>query len=280
MPGVVPVARPAPEMITNEVPSLAEKRFYGEAEANPSVDIRWHTVAYLHQDGPVLEVIAGLLNGPTGRLQRSIVLDQGLATDTGASNEDRKYDGFFEISGEAKDAYTPEDVERAIESELEKLQKTPVNVDELQKVKNRYLTSTYRGLTANTAIMFRYAVADGSGDWREADRRDVKINAVTAADVQRVAGQYFTKERRAVSIMTRKAGSAPEDPVLSALPAQAKPMVTQMLSKISLETDTTKLRQMLTRMDAMGGQAPPEMKPAIDYLKSQIQARIDALGKK
>ena len=183
------------------------QRLRHEAEANPSVDIRWHTVAYLHQDGPVLEVIAGLLHGPTGRLQRSIVLDQGLATEADASNEDRKYDGYFEITGEAKDAHTPEEVERAIENELVKLQKTPVSVDELQKVKNHYLTSTYRGLTANTAIMFRYAVADGTGDWREADRRDVKINAVTAADVQRVAGQYFTKERRAVSIMTRKAGS-------------------------------------------------------------------------
>lgn len=273
-------ARSAPEMITPEVPSLAEKRFHGEAEANPSVDIRWHTVAYLHKDGPVLEVIAGLLNGATGRLQRRIVLDQGLATDISSGNEDRKYDGFFEISGEAKEPHTPEDVERAIYGELEKLQKTPVGDDELRKVKNRYLTSTYRGLTANQAIMFRYAIADGSGDWREADRRDAHINAVTAADVQRVAAQYFTKERRAVSIMTRKTGGAPEDPALAALPAQAKPMVTQMLGKISGETDPGKLQQMLARMDSMGSQAQPEMKPALDYLKTRIQARLDALGKK
>ncbi len=273
-------ARPAPEMITHEVPSLAEKRFHGEAEANPSVDIRWHTVAYLHKDGPTLEVISGLLNGATGRLQRSIVLDQGLATDTGASNEDRKYDGFFQISGEAKESHTPEEVEQAIYRELEKLQKAPVSAEELQKVKNRYLTSTYRGLTSNQAIMFRYAVADGSGDWREAERRDARIKAVTADDVQRAAQQYFTPERRAVSIMTRKDGTAPADPALAALPAEARPMVTQMLGKITSETDPAKLQQMMTRMDSMGGQAPPEMKPALDYLKAQIQARLDALGKK
>lgn len=197
--------RPAPEMITNEVPSLAEKRFYGEADANPSVEIRWHTVSFLHRDGAVLEVIAGLLNGATGRLQRNIVLGAGLATDMDASNEDRKYDGYFDVAGEVAEGHTPEDVERAIYSELGKLQATLVSADELQKVKNRYLTSMYRSLTNNQALMFRYAVADGNGDWRKADAREAEINAVTAADVQRVARIYFTKERRAVSIMTRRA---------------------------------------------------------------------------
>ena len=36
-----------------------------------------------------------------------------------------------------------------------------------------------------------------------------KIQAVTAADVQRVARTYFTKENRAVATYTRKAGAAP-----------------------------------------------------------------------
>ena len=47
---------------------------------------------------------------------------------------------------------------------------------------------------------------EGSGDWREVNEAGRKIQAVTAADVKRVAKEYFTKENRAVAIYTRKPG--------------------------------------------------------------------------
>ena len=49
---------------------------------------------------------------------------------------------------------------------------------------------------------------EGNGNWREINEAGPKVQAVTAADVQRVANQYFTKENRAVAIYTRKAGTA------------------------------------------------------------------------
>ncbi len=61
--------RPAPEMITNETVCLAEKRMLAEAETNPGIDARWHTVAYVHADVPALNVLEEILNGPTGRLK-------------------------------------------------------------------------------------------------------------------------------------------------------------------------------------------------------------------
>jgi len=50
--------------------------------------------------------------------------------------------------------------------------------------------------------------AEGEGDWREINEAGPKIQAVTAADVKRVANTYFTKENRAVAIYTRKPGMA------------------------------------------------------------------------
>ncbi|MBI3191664.1 MAG: insulinase family protein, partial [Pedosphaera parvula] len=41
-------AQAAPDVVTLEVPQQAEKRMYAEAEANPMVDIVWHTVAFGH----------------------------------------------------------------------------------------------------------------------------------------------------------------------------------------------------------------------------------------
>ncbi len=49
---------------------------------------------------------------------------------------------------------------------------------------------------------------DGSGDWHEVNEAAQKLQAVTAADVKRVANQYFSKENRTVAVYTRKAGAA------------------------------------------------------------------------
>ena len=128
--------------------------------------------------------------------------------------------------------------------------------------------------------MLRYGVADGAGDWRLADQVDAAAQAVSPADLQRVATTYFTKENRAVAIWTRKGGSGPEDPALAALPDQAKPMVKQMLGRIASATDTGQLQQMLARLDQMSGQTPPEMKPALDYVRAKAEARMQQLDKK
>jgi len=273
-------SRPTPEMITSETKQLAEKRFYGEAETNPAITMRWHVPAFVHKDVPALEVMAQVLSSNTGRLYRNIVLDKKLATNARASNEPRKYEGLFEIRAEATEGHTPEELERAIDAEIERIKREPVPAQELQSVKNRYLTSAYRQLGTNFFVMIRYGLAEGTAEWRMADQLDEEVQAVSAADVRRVAETYFTKENRAVAIWTRKGGTAPEDPALAALPAEAKPMVKQMLGRIEAATDATQIQQMLSRLDQMGGQAPPEMKPALDYVRAKAEARLQQLGEK
>jgi predicted Zn-dependent peptidase len=278
--GSIPRGRDrSPEMITGETRQLAPKRFYGEAETNPAVQMRWHTAAAVHKDVATLEVVAGVLDGPTGRLRRNIVLGKQLATSASAGQEPRKYEGLFEIRAEAKEGHTPEEVEAAIDSELDKLRKDPVSDDELQSVKNRYLASRYRQLTNNFLVFVTYAVAEGHGDWRDADRIPAAVQQVTADDVRRAVNAYFTKENSAVAIWTRKSGAGPEDPALAAVPAEAKPMIKQMLARIDGAKDKAELEQMLGRIDTMSGQLPPAMKPAMDLVRSRIQTRIDQLSK-
>jgi len=279
--GSIPAGtRPVPEMITSETKQLAEKRFYGEAETNPAVTMRWHVPAFVNRDVPALEVLSQVLSSNTGRLYRSLVLDKKIATSAFANNDARKYEGVFEVRAEAKEGHTPEELETAIDAELTRLQKEPVPTDEMQSVKNRYLAAAYRQLSSNFSVMIRYGVADGTASWRRADEVDDAVQTVTPADVQRVATTYFTKENRAVAIWTRKAGGAPEDPALASLPAEAKPMVRGMLDRIGKATDAAQIQQMLGRLDQMSGQVPPEMKPAIDYVRAKAEARIGELNVK
>ncbi len=274
---IPPGTRPVPEMLTSEIPSLGEKRYFAEAETNPGTEIRWHTVAFAHRDVPALEVLSEVLNGPTGRLQKSLVLGSGVATSARSQHDPRKYEGVFAIEAECKEGHGPEELERAISGEIEKLQKDPVSPEELQQVKNRYLTSSYRQLSSTFALLFRYALAEGRGTWRDADRIDQQVQAVTAADVQRVARTYFARENRLVAIWTRKGGGT-EDPALAGLPAEAKPMVQRMLARIDGATDPAQVQQMLERLDTMGAQLPPEMKPALDLIRTRAQAKLNSLS--
>ena len=116
-----------------------------------------------------------------------------------------------------KEGHTPEEVEQGIYDNLEKLKQEPVPPEELQKVKNNFAAAEYRRLSSNFPILMHLIRNDGEGDWREINEAGPKIQAVTAADVQRVANKYFTKENRAVAIYTRKAGRQGESAMKNAL---------------------------------------------------------------
>ena len=111
---------------TREVQQLAEARMTAFAETNPEAVIRYHGVADGHKDEPALVILADLLNGRTGRLYKSLVLEQGLANTALAGQNGAKYEGYFEVRGVAKPGKTPEEVEAAIYKELDKLKTEPV----------------------------------------------------------------------------------------------------------------------------------------------------------
>ena len=198
-----------PDVVTLEVKQVAEKRMYAEADTNPQVDILWHTVAFKHRDSYALEILAQILSTRTGRLYKNLVLGSGIATEVYAQQDSRKWAGLFNAGAEVREGHTPEEVEQAIYANLETLKQEEVPPEELQKVKNNFAAAEYRRLTSNSAIRMYLIFNDGAGDWREINEAGPKIQAVTAADVQRVANTYFSRENRTVAVYTRKAGAAP-----------------------------------------------------------------------
>ena len=197
-----------PDVVTLEVKQTAEKRMYAEAEANPQVDIVWKTVPFGHRDASALNILSQILSTRTGRLYKGLVLGSEVATELSAGPIHRKWAGLFDISGEAKDGHTPEEVEQGVYAELEKLKRTDVPSEELQKVKNNFAAYEFRKLTSNMSILMQLISNDGLGDWQEINEAGRKHQAVTAADIKRVANTYFNKENRSVAVYTRKAGKS------------------------------------------------------------------------
>jgi len=189
---------------TREIEQLAEKRMVAYAETRPTVSIRYHTVADAHLDEAPLLVLASILNGRTGRLFRSLVIEQQVAAQAGAGVNGLKYDGYFELQGVARPPHTPEDVEQALYREMDVLRKELVDERELQKVKNQQLAGDLRRLQSKTSLMMQLLSYEALGTWSNINTFSDRIQAVTAEDVRRVVNKYFIEENRNVAVYYTK----------------------------------------------------------------------------
>jgi len=177
-----------------------------------------------------------------------------------------------------KDGKEPAAAEAAVYEEIGRLQAEEVPAEELQKVKNAYKANAYRRLSSPFFVGFQLVRNDALGDWRLINTSADRADAVTAADLRRVAQDYLTKENRTVATFLRKEGALPEDPEISKLPPQAQPMARQATQQVAAETDPAKLQQMIAQVQQMAGQVPAEMKPAFDLVLKRAAERLEALS--
>ncbi len=195
---------PPPAVVTTETPQVGEQRMSASAETTPEALIRFHSVADGHVDEPALNVLASLMNDRTGRLFKSLVLEQQVANMAFARQDSRKYEGFVEFRGMAKPGKTPEDVEKGIYKELEKLQTELVPDRELEKVKNNLAAANFRRAQSDFNLLLNILINDASRSWRSLNTDPPLLQAVTSADIQRVAKKYLKPENRNVLILYRK----------------------------------------------------------------------------
>ncbi len=259
---------------TREVGQPAEKRMIAYAETTPQVGIRYHSVADGHVDEPALVVLGSLLNGRTGRLYKSLVLEQEIANSAFAGQNGLKWAGYFSLQGTAKPGHTPEEVEQALYRELDKLKAEPISERELQKVKNRFNADNFRRIENNFFLMFQLLIAESNRGWRTFNSDPQRIQEVTAEDVRRVAQKYFEPETRAVAIYYTKQDAAEEDPLLAGLSPQEKVQIRQLKSRLSQIKTIEEAQQMLQRFEAQAGSAPPEIEKLMHAFRETIKSRI------
>lgn len=270
-------ATPPPEVVTEELQQLQERRMVAEADTNPSVQIRWRTVPFVNSDQHVLDIMASILAGRTGRFYKTLVEERRMATgEPYAYGRSMRFDGMFEVGGELAEGVPHQAVEEALLVEIAKLKNEPIPADELQKVKNQSLADSYRRLQSNFFLMLQLLIYDAMGDWHYLNDAPAAVQAVTADDVMRVAKTYFTSEGRNTLWYVRKAG-AEEDPALAVLDGQAKAMAKSMIAQFSAEENVSRLEQALAQMQTNIGQAPEQFKPALELVIAKIQERLSQL---
>jgi len=208
--GKIPAALPQPPLVTVEPPQRGERRVEVEFDAEPSVVIGFHKPALGHPDDYVFDVIDAVLSdGLTSRLYTNLIREKRIAASV---NSDSNYPGvrspnLFILSATPLAPHTTVEIEAAIYAEIERLKTEPVSAKELEKVLNNLDADLVRALRSNGGLASQLALYQTvAGDWRYALKARDKIAAVTPADIQRVAAEYFIKSNRTVATLVKKAG--------------------------------------------------------------------------
>ncbi len=271
--------RPAPpDVVTLEPRPLGESRYSGAADINPTVNLRYHCGGFKHVDSGVLEVIASLLSGDTGRLQRKLVQDGQQAVRAYAYYERKKLDGVFHVEAEAAGGVSLDDLETALDVELGRLATETVPERELQKVKNGWLTDSYRDQQNSIRAGFNLISNAGMGDWREHEAYARRIQTVTTQDVQRVAAQLLVPDNRLATWFTRKEGAAPSQDAagLAALPAELQGPARMALAQFAQIQDPVQLEAVLAQLSAQQPEDEQE-KALMQVLVQGVQTRLETL---
>ncbi|HBL26335.1 MAG TPA: hypothetical protein DD490_05820, partial [Acidobacteria bacterium] len=199
-------AAPFAESAADPAPAATpagERRVTETCACTPQARVLYRTPSFGDPDTYALDVLAGVLNGRTGRLFRSLVLSQGKAFAAWAEHDAARRGGSFSVVLEPRGDATADELVAAWDAEVERLRREPVGERELQKVKNQILTDSWRRMSDPLAFALALLAADGQGDWRHLDRWPAATLAVTPADLQRVAATWLDPRQRTVGIFAR-----------------------------------------------------------------------------
>jgi zinc protease len=214
MPGVLALAKkyiepiprqdPPPPVRTIEPEQQGERRVVVKKAAQlPIVMAAYHVPESKHADDAPLSLFEALLTrGQSSRLYKRLVDQDQLALSVNASYGDSLDPSLFTFSIQPRSGVDPARTEKALYEELEKLQSAPVPAEELQKAKNQLLASHYRELktiAGRANQLGSYEIF--YGDYSKLFSADKTLEAVTAADIQRVAKKYFVEKNRTVATL-------------------------------------------------------------------------------
>lgn len=200
--GRVPKARrPVPRDIPKEPPRTKERRVtVEESWPLPAVVVAHHITYDGHPDSYPLHIASKILSdGQSARIPLELIYKKGLALSAfGSGNITEDPNLFFAVAIVQPDK-SPEEAERALVAELERLKKEPVSEHELQRAKNQFARDYIVGRESNQEKAMHLAhAAVIHNDITTADGEFDIFMKITPADVQRVAQRYFTDTNRLV----------------------------------------------------------------------------------
>ncbi|HET6972141.1 MAG TPA: insulinase family protein, partial [Phenylobacterium sp.] len=200
---------------------------YGPNVPLPAVAITWLGPKASDPDAPALKMLDAILSaGKSSRLYDSLVYEKQIAAEA-FSNADLPHDqGLVALGAVMASGHTIQEGEAALLAEVAKLRAAPPTAAELSEAKNELVADALRERETieGRASALGYALRV-AGDPNHVNTDLAAIQAVTAADVQRVAQKYLDPDRR-MTIRYRPESERPKGQTEAAVPPPPKTVVT------------------------------------------------------
>jgi zinc protease len=199
--GTLPSGPPVPKIEVVTPPITSERRAVVTDQVElPRVYIAWITAPIFKPGDAESDLLAQILGGgKTSRLYQKLVYEQQIAQNVSVENDSKMLGSVLTITATAKPGVKPEDLEKAVETEVETLRKEGPTKEELERSVNVTEADTVRSLerfgsVANRLNEYNHYLGDPGYLARDLGRYE----RATTADLKRVAEEELEPSARVV----------------------------------------------------------------------------------
>ena len=202
--GSIPSGPPVPKITATTPPIASERRAKVTDQVElPRVYMGWITPPIFQPGDAETDLLAQILGGgKSSRLYKKLVYEMQIAQDVQVQSQSLLLGSVFELQATAKPGVKPEDLEAAINAELDKLRNEGPTQVELDRARNLVETRMITGLErlggfgglADRLNQYNQFLHDPGYLPKDLER----YNRVTTADLKRVAQEKLKASARAV----------------------------------------------------------------------------------
>ncbi len=151
-----------------------------------------------------LEVLVAILDGgASARLSRKLMRGQEVAVSASAGySAFSRFSGMLSMSGIPSQDHSVDELEQALQAEVELLQQELVSQDELDRVQAQVVAGEVYELDSVYYQAMQIGILETLGlGWQLLDEYAARIKAVSAEQVQQVARKYLRPDRLTVAVL-------------------------------------------------------------------------------
>ncbi len=205
---------PLPSRRSPEQPAKLERVVRETLKDNVTLSkvvMAWLSPAAYAPGDAELDVLSEILtSGKASRLYKALVYDQQLAQQVSARQSSKRLRSHFVIEATARPNVSLDQIEKAIDAELEKLRSEAMSEQELQRAKNQYETgfvARMQSLETRASLLNSYYAHQGNPGWAGADLQ--RYLDVTTAGTLQTAQRVLDPNRRVIMhVVPKQKGAA------------------------------------------------------------------------
>jgi zinc protease len=192
----VPPIVPSPALLTE-----VKRQTITDQVRLPRLYLGWLTPRTFAPGDAALDVASAVLaGGKNSRLYKRLVYDTQIAQDVSAFQRSGALGGSFLIVATARPGHNIDEIQKAIDEEIDRLRREPPDAREVQRVINQVEASFYRrmervgGFGGKADQLNAYYFAGGGPDYFAEDL--ARYTSLSPADIQAAVLMWLPRDRR------------------------------------------------------------------------------------